>query len=101
MNGYKNTADAYRRLLETDKNIDREYTQRKIKALDFLSECNQQEIQEVFNSSAFNNIVKGYLLMACKNAGIDDETRKELFNELRYLFDEKTADEAENYYYSH
>lgn len=37
MNGYQMTADSYRKLLESEKDIDRASTESKIKALDFLA----------------------------------------------------------------
>ena len=101
INGYKVIADACRKLLGEEQNIDKENTLRKIKTLDFLSTCTEQEINELFNSSAFNNIVKGYFLMACNNIKLDTSTSKTLLNELNLLFSEKTADEAETYYYKH
>ena len=101
MNGYQMTADSYRTLLEREQNIDRASIERKIKALDFLATCTKEERLELFNSSAFNDVVKGYLKMACNNMELEDETRQGLLNELRYLFDTVTADQAEDYYSNH
>lgn len=103
MNGYQMTADSYRQLLESDKSqdIDREAIQHKIKALDFLATATEEERLELFNSSAFNDVVKGYMKMAVDNMELDKETRQGLLNELRYLFDTVTADQAEAYYNNH
>lgn len=101
MNGYKITADSYRELLKSEQDINRASVESKIKALDFLAACTEAERLELFNSSAFNNVVKGYLEMACNNIGLDEETRKRLLNEFSYLFDTVTADQAEAYYNSH
>lgn len=101
MNGYQMTADSYRKLLESEKDIDRASTESKIKALDFLATATEKERLELFNSSAFNDVVKGYLKMACDNLKLEDEVRQGLLNELRYLFDTVTADQAEDYYNNH
>lgn len=107
MNGYQMTADSYRQLLESDKypDIDREAIQHKIKALDFLATATEEERLELFNSSAFNDVVKGYLKMAVDNIELEEEEREEvrqkLLNEFRYLFDTVTAKQAEEYYNNH
>lgn len=103
MNGYQMTADSYRQLLESDKypDLDREAIKHKIKALDFLATATEEERLELFNSSAFNDVVKGYIKMAVDNMELEDEVRQGLLNELRYLFDTVTADQAEDYYNNH
>lgn len=101
MNGYQMTADSYRTLLEREQDIDRASIESKIKALDFLATCSKEERLELFNSSAFNDVVKGYLKMACNNMELEDEVRQGLLNELRYLFDTVTAEQAEDYYNNH
>lgn len=101
MNGYQITADSYRTLLQTEPGIDRAKTEQKIKALDFLASCSKEERLELFNSSAFNDVVKGYVLLALDNLKTDPEQRKAIINEVAYLFDIKSADEAEQYYYNH
>lgn len=37
----------------------------------------------------------GYMLLACKNAGMTREQAKKLYSEMYYLFDIKTEEEAE------
>lgn len=101
MNGYQLTADSYRKLLQTEQDIDRAKVEQKIKALDFLASCSKEERLELFNSSAFNDVVKGYVLLALDNLKTDPEQRKAIINEVAYLFDIKSADEAEQYYYNH
>lgn len=101
MNGYQMTADSYRTLLEREQNIDRASIESKIKALDFLATATEEERLELFNSSAFNDVVKGYLKMAVDNMELEDEVRQGLLNELRYLFDTVTAKQAEDYYNTH
>ena len=72
MNGYQMTADSYRTLLEREKDIDRASIESKIKALDFLATATEEERLELFNSSAFNDLVKGYFKMAFDNLKLED-----------------------------
>lgn len=103
MNGYKMHADAYRTFLERDnpQGEARADIERKIKALDIMAETDTATKYALFNSSAFNDIAKGYFLKALHNIGADEETRKAAMNEIRLLFDEMTADQAEAYYMEH
>lgn len=100
MNGYKLSADSYRALL-ADGTIDRANAEKNIKVLDFLATCDSEEIQELFNSSAFNEIVKGYLKMAIANLDLGEKIDHALLRELGYLFDTVPAKQAEEYYNNH
>lgn len=43
----------------------------------------------------YNRQAIGYMLLACKEIGIDKETAKKLYGSMYWLFDIKTEDEAE------
>lgn len=104
MNGYKMTADSYRQYLEQHPDEPPETKADlacKIKALDIMANCSDSERLQLFNTSAFNDVVKGYVKLALDNLKTDPEQRKAIINEVAYLFDIKTADEAEQYYYNH
>lgn len=104
MNGYQIAADGYRKYLDQhpqEPEETKQDIQRKLKALDFLASCSEAERLELFNSSAFNDVVKGYVLLALDRLETDPEQRKAILNEVSYLFDIKTADEAEQYYNNH
>ncbi len=47
-----------------------------------------------------NDIIKGYVILALKNLGYKAEEIDKVLNELYYLFDTKTEEEAEEYYRS-
>lgn len=51
-----------------------------------------------------NSQAVGYMLLACKDAGISKEQAKELYRRMYYAFDIKTESEAERdgfaWYYS-
>ena len=103
MNGYEMSADAYRDYLaqENPPGEIRAGIERKIKALEIMANTDRETQYELFNSSGFNYIVKGYLSMALDNAGIEEEERAAIMREISFLFDTVTADQAEAYYMTH
>ena len=101
MNGYKALADVYKDGIEDLPEETREKVLHKIKALDFLATACKEDIYALFDSSAFNDIVRGYLSRAINITEIDPEDGKKLREELHYLFDDMTAEEAEDYYRTH
>lgn len=101
MNGYKMLADSYRKFLN-DATADQDDIKMRIKALDFLSKCDKATIYALFDSSAFNDIVKGYIAMAADDEkDLTDEQRSHLKYHIESLFDVTSAKQAETYYYNH
>lgn len=97
MNGYKMTADGYRKLLGNSK-LDQADIESNIKTLDFLATCTKEDIYNLFNSTAFNNICMGYVKTALNDfKEIDEELRDRIINYVRYKFDTITAKQAEKY----
>lgn len=95
MNGYSMTADAYREAKKRDPRLD---VDSNIKTLDFLATCTKEDIYNLFNSGAFNNIVMGYVKMALNDfKELDDDMKDRITNHVRYKFDTVTAEQAENY----
>lgn len=95
MNGYKMTADAYREAKKRDPKID---VESNIKTLDFLATCTEEDIHNLFNSTAFNNICMGYVKMAINDfEELDDDMKDRIINHVRYKFDTATAKQAEKY----
>ncbi len=103
MNGFALMADSYRKYLQSqgyDKEAGASFcedspevrdAERKVRIFDFLATCDDDDFYTLFDSSAFNEIAKDYFRMALKQAGVDDETRSNVMNELRFLLSEKTA----------
>lgn len=58
----------------------------------------EQEINEIFNTGMFNEICKGYLVLAMKSTGADRQVIREAVQELENEFDAHTAGEARNAY---
>lgn len=93
MNGYKLMADSYRKLADQGK-ITKENADKETRIYDFLATCSQDDFCRMVDSSAFNDIIKGYLRMAVRNAELDEKAENKMMNEIRHLFDEKTAKEV-------
>lgn len=95
MNGYKMTADAYREAKKRDPRLDLDSN---IKVLDFLATCTEEDIHNLFNSTAFNYICMGYVKMALNDFDeLEDDMKDRIINHVRYKFDTVTAKEAEKY----
>lgn len=95
MNGYKIMAEAYRQAKKQDPKADVDGI---IKTLDFLATCTQEEIYELFNSSAFNNIVMGYVKIALNDfEDLDYDIKDRISNHVRIMFDTVGAKQAEAY----
>lgn len=95
MNGFQITADAYKTYLEKNPDDEnRSAMERKIELLSFLATCSDNDIYELYNSSAFNDITKGYVRSAMKNLSFDEEQISDVLREIKYLHDTKSAGEV-------
>lgn len=93
MNGYKVLADGYRTLVSQGKFTEEE-VKTDLKILDFIAECTQEDLYTMIDTSAFNEIIKSFCRAALINARVTEETRYNVMNELRWLFDERPAREV-------
>ncbi len=102
MNGYKVMADAYKKALEQGQITEAE-AKANIKVYELLAELTEEELYIMVDSTAFNDIIKTFCRTAIRNACVDEEDEdgynertieKRIMNELRFLFDEKTAKEV-------
>ena len=97
MNGYKLSADTYRKAAKENK-ITQEQADKECKVLDFLAICDEEDICNLFNSSAFNEIARSYLRIAVRELVdegiIDYEQARAVRNRFSLLFDEKLAQEV-------
>lgn len=90
MNGYTLMADSYRKLMNEGK-IDEETANAEIRIYEFLASCNQDDLCRMIDSSAFNDIIRGYVNLAVKSSNIDNNSQKEILNQLPWLFDTRSA----------
>ena len=101
MNGYKMLADSYRALLN-DATTNQDNIRTHITALDFLAKCDKATIYALFDSSAFNDIVKGYVAMIADNEkDLTDEQKSHVKCHIESLFNMVSAEQAEAYHYNH
>ena len=96
MNGFELMSESYREAAE--KGIITQATaDKKCRIYDFLATCDDEDICNMFDSSAFNEIAKSYMRRAVKElveeGTIDEEQGMAVRNEFRLLFDEIQAHE--------
>ena len=58
----------------------------------------QEEIDFLCDAGFYNDAIKGYLITAARNAGLDREQIKKLLDGLYWAFDEKDKVDAEEIY---
>lgn len=98
MNGYKMTADSYKKLRGNSK-LDQADIESNIKTLDFLATCTKEDIYNLFNSGAFNYICLGYIEMAINDfEDLSEDMKERIINHVYYKFDTVTAKQAEKYH---
>ena len=97
MDGYELSARSYEALLlQDDKEYDQEDIKRQIAALRTVSGKSEADINDIFNTGAFNDICKGYLKKALQNCDISEKKIDEVTAELKWLFDTMSAEQARN-----
>jgi len=100
INGYRTLAQVHRKHLGrlSANTQDAMQTEKKILALDIMADLDPGTQKELFNSGAFNDVVRGYVKMAMDNIDMSQSTQQAVIDDLNILFDEMTAAEAEEYY---
>lgn len=93
MNGYTMMADSYRKLMN-DGTIDKDSAEKSIRIYEFLATCDKDDLCQMVDSSAFNDIIRAFLKMAVVNAELEEEQQDKFLNQLRWIFDEKSAKEV-------
>lgn len=72
MNGYTMMADSYRKLMN-DGTIDKDSAEKSIRIYEFLATCDKDDLCQMVDSSAFNDIIRAFLKMAVVNAELEEE----------------------------
>ena len=93
MNGFAMMSDSYKILMEHGK-LAREIAEREIKVYDFLATCTVDDFCRMVDSTAFNDIIRAYVKMSVVNAELEEEQQERILNQLRWIFDEKSAKEV-------
>lgn len=63
-----------------------------------MFEKGEEEINEMFNSGMFNEIVRDYMVVTLNNCNIEHDKVVECVGELEKVLDEKTAGEVREIY---
>ena len=97
MNGYELMAESYRYVAAKGE-ISQEEADKECKVFDFLATCDDEDICNLFDSAAFNDIAKSYMRRAVKElveeGTIDEEQGRAVRNRFSLLFDEIRAHEV-------
>lgn len=93
MNDYMMIADSYRDMAKKGR-IDEDIAEKNVRIYEFLATCGSDDICRMVDSAAFNDVIKAFVKTAVKDAGIDENIGGKILNQLRYIFDEKTAKEV-------
>lgn len=89
--GYMMLADAYKRHMAEEGET--EELKRKVKIFEFLMDLEEEDIETLFDSGAFNEIAKAYTKKALDNTGQTLENRNAIVKELKFLFENRSASE--------
>ncbi len=96
MNGFLMMADSYRSAIKQGKFKEEEVSS-KIRLYEFLGTCSGDDFFDLFDSSAFNEIMMNYVRKAVKELVdediIDDEQGVAVRNRVSLLLSEQTAKE--------
>jgi hypothetical protein len=63
-----------------------------------MTKMNVEEINEMFNSGMFNEIVKGFIAMVMVENGYSNGVVRKMISNLACILDEVTAKEARDFY---
>lgn len=97
MNGFAMMSDSYKKLIVQGK-IEKEIAEKEIRIYDFLATCTIDDFCRMIDSTAFNDIIRAFVKMAVLNADIGEENQEKVANQLRWIFDEKSAKEVLEHY---
>lgn len=92
--GYIMQAEAYKTLADQGQ-ISKEEADKKRAVYAFLGTIDNDQLYDLFDSGAFNSIVKSYIRLALKNTETDEKTAEGIMQELRRLFDTNGAKEVD------
>lgn len=94
MNGYELHANAYRKILQENDSLSEDVKasiEREIKILDIMANLSEQERMMLFDTGAYNDVLKGYCRKAMQNCDIDHKKIQQVIGEIGYLLDTITA----------
>lgn len=96
MNDYRILMDSYQQLLtrcDEKGTIDKKAVEENIKALEPFAERTREEILYMFDSGAYNDVLKAYCKVAMEDCGVEPEKIMEVLDQIRWLLDTVRANE--------
>ena len=90
MNGYEHLALSYRKLIEQGELTEDEAAS-TLKTLDFLATCSQEDIFNLVDSGAFNDIMRNYFRKSLHKAELDKDTVRLVISEFNSLLEWQSA----------
>lgn len=84
MNGYETMSENYKILMQRGE-IEKEAAEKAIRVYDFLAGCDTDDLCEMIDSSAFNDLIRAFLVRAVTSAGLDDDDRSDHAAAALYL----------------
>lgn len=90
MNGYELHVNAYRKILQENDSLSEDVKasiEREIKILDIMANLSEQERMMLFDTGAYNDVLKGYCRKAMQNCDIDHKKIQQVIGEIGYLLD--------------
>lgn len=99
MKSYKILLDSYKQVLEScneSEKLDKAVIKAKIRSLEPFADRTEEEVVEMFDSGAFNDVLRAYCRVAMKNCNLSRKKTNEVLEELRWLLDTVGANEILN-----
>lgn len=93
MNGYKILLESYKEMLNNPNIANKDSIHAEIKALEPFVDRTEEEINRMFDSGAFNQILKAYCKEAMMNCGLNRDIISKVISDIEYLLDTKRANE--------
>lgn len=97
MNGYRIMGDVCRKVLSGSRELpedEKEELEAKIKAYDFLADADELVKCALFESSAFNDMIKGYVCAAMEACNVSTEVQGEILGKLQESLDKLRPKDA-------
>lgn len=98
MNSYEMMSENYKILMQRGE-IEKETAEKAIRVYDFLAECDTDDLCQMVDSSAFNDLIRAFLIRAITNADLSEDATLKIMEQLRWIFDSQTAKQVLDAYY--
>lgn len=66
----------------------------KIRVMEFMASCTKDDLYEIADSTALNDVIKGYTAKACKAAGLSEAQVENILDSLDSVLGSMSAKEV-------